>query len=71
MWFIVVPQGFHIRLTFDHIDIQESVNCVKDVLSISQEHQSRDQDPLNTYYFYYDHEEILNKTCTFFVGWNA
>ncbi|KAI6170817.1 putative cubilin [Aphelenchoides bicaudatus] len=63
MWHIVVPPGFHIKLTFDHVDIQESHQCTKDYLSISQEHQSRGQDPLNAYYFYYDHEEMLNNSC--------
>lgn len=60
----MVPTGFHIRLVFEHLDIQESENCKDDNLTIAQEHQARDYDPMNVYYFYYDHEELLNTTCT-------
>lgn len=47
------------------MDIEESDECAADQLAISQEHQARDFDPQSVYYFYYDHEEVLNRTCEF------
>ncbi|KAI6211378.1 putative cubilin [Aphelenchoides besseyi] len=58
-WFIIVPPGFHIRLIFTYFDVETSLQCYKDKVNITQEHNSREYDPLVTYYFYYDHEEAI------------
>jgi hypothetical protein len=60
---IIVPAGHHIKLTYEHMDIAESEDCAEDSLSVAQDHQSRDFDPMMNYYFYYDHEEVMRTNC--------
>lgn len=33
-WDLVVPEGYQIRLTFTHLDIEASVNCYYDSLTV-------------------------------------
>ncbi|XP_036444957.1 complement C1s subcomponent-like isoform X2 [Colossoma macropomum] len=33
-WYLKVPHGYQIQLTFNHLDIEPSVNCTKDSLTI-------------------------------------
>lgn len=35
IWDISVPLGYHIRLAFEHFDIQQSLSCRKDFLQVS------------------------------------
>lgn len=58
-WEVTVPQGFQVRLTFERMDIAPSADCTLDYLDVYQEHQSRGKDPLQNYYFYFDHDERL------------
>uniref|UniRef100_A0A914BUV6 Cubilin n=1 Tax=Acrobeloides nanus TaxID=290746 RepID=A0A914BUV6_9BILA len=64
LWDISVPLGFHIKLDFDDFDIAQSIDCKKDFLQLSQEHQSRAQAPTSEYYFYFDHEEVQHSICS-------
>uniref|UniRef100_A0AC34R7Q6 CUB domain-containing protein n=1 Tax=Panagrolaimus sp. JU765 TaxID=591449 RepID=A0AC34R7Q6_9BILA len=63
VWNLVVPFGYDIKLTITSMDIQNSHNCEKDSLQISQEHLSRALTPLYDYYFYFEHEEKLKTLC--------
>ena len=35
-WDLQVPEGFHIQLTFTHLDIEPSANCYYDAVTVSE-----------------------------------
>ncbi|KAL3108031.1 hypothetical protein niasHT_018193 [Heterodera trifolii] len=63
VWDVQVPMGFHLLLTFEYFDIAQSVDCSRDFLRVSEEHQSRAIAPLLNYWFYFDHESSGKKLC--------
>ncbi|KAI6227549.1 putative cubilin [Aphelenchoides fujianensis] len=56
-WFVTVPPGFHIELAFTRFDVEPSSQCHKDFVNVTAEQNAREKDPLQTYFFFYDHEE--------------
>ncbi|KAH7711770.1 Calcium binding EGF domain containing protein [Aphelenchoides avenae] len=66
IWDISVPLGYHIRLVFLQFDIEQSLECRKDYLQISQEHKAIAIAPVHDigyHEFHDEEEEILNRTC--------
>ncbi|KAK6059161.1 CUB domain protein [Cooperia oncophora] len=63
LWDIQVPLGYHIHLQFTHFDVAPSEGCLKDSLTISQEHSSRAIAPIGDYFFLFEDEEANEPLC--------